>query len=287
MSPAPRAATLAPMPAVRFSAATVLFRTDARILARALGSLAAALREARAEGLIESAQVLIVSNDDAPLAPDVRAVLSAWPEEAGTLELIEGQGNVGYGRANNLALARAASDVHLVMNPDVELDRGALAAALRALQQHPGVGLVAPAVRGEDGAVQYLCKRYPSLWVLFLRGFAPGAWQRRFARHIAHYEMRDVIGDRYLEGVPLASGCFMVARTPLLTRVGGFDPRFFMYFEDYDLTLRLAREAAVAYVPESRIVHLGGAASRKGWRHVAWFMGSAWRFFSRHGWKLV
>lgn len=275
------------MSAVRFSAATVLFRTDPSMLARALASLAAAITHARAAGLVSESRLLVVANDSGPLDPRTRAVLSGWPPDAGVLELIDGHGNVGYGRANNLALARAASDVHLVMNPDVELDREALAAALGALQRRPGVGLVAPAVRGENGATQYLCKRYPSVWVLFLRGFAPAAWRRRFASDIAHYEMQDVIGERYLEGVPLASGCFMIARTPLLMKVGGFDPRFFMYFEDYDLTLRLAREAAVAYVPESRIVHLGGAASRKGWRHVAWFVGSAWRFFSRHGWKLV
>jgi GT2 family glycosyltransferase len=275
------------MPAVRFSTATVLFRTPPQVLARALGSLAAALREARAAGLVSESHVLVVANDAQPIGAELREVLAQWPHEAGRLELVEGHGNLGYGRANNLALGRAASDVHLVMNPDVELDRGALVAALRALERHPGVGLVAPAVRGEDGAVQYLCKRYPSVWVLFLRGFAPAALRERFARHIADYEMRDVIGDAYLEGVPLASGCFMVARTALLAKVGGFDPRFFMYFEDYDLTLRLAREAGVAYVPEARIVHLGGAASRKGWRHVAWFVGSAWRFFSRHGWKLV
>ena len=275
------------MPAVRFSAATVLFRTPPHVLARALASLAAAMRQAREEGLVRESHVLVVANDAHPIGAHLREVLARWPQDAGRLELVEGHGNLGYGRANNLALARAGSDVHLVMNPDVELDRGAIVAALRALERHPGVGLVAPAVRGEDGAVQYLCKRYPSVWVLFLRGFAPSWVRGRFARHVAEYEMRDVIGDAYLEGVPLASGCFMVARTGLLVKVGGFDPRFFMYFEDYDLTLRLSREAGVAYVPEARIVHLGGAASRKGWRHVAWFVGSAWRFFSRHGWKLV
>jgi len=60
-----------------------------------------------------------------------------------------------------------------------------------------------------------------------------------------------------------------------------------MYFEDYDLSLRIGREAGVAYVPEARIVHHGGDAARKGWRHVGWFVRSAWRFFSRHGWKLA
>jgi GT2 family glycosyltransferase len=79
----------------------------------------------------------------------------------------------------------------------------------------------------------------------------------------------------------------MLARTALFVKLGGFDPRFFMYFEDYDLSLRMGREAAVAYVPQARIVHHGGEAARKGWRHVAWFVTSAGRFFARHGWKLA
>jgi len=125
------------------------------------------------------------------------------------------------------------------------------------------------------------------VWVLFLRGFAPAVLRRRFAQAIDHYEMRDVIADRFVPSVPLASGCFMLARTPLLARVGGFDPRFFMYFEDYDLSLRMGREAQVAYVPQARILHHGGDASNKGLRHVAWFVRSAWRFFARHGWKIA
>jgi GT2 family glycosyltransferase len=99
--------------------------------------------------------------------------------------------------------------------------------------------------------------------------------------------MRDLAGDRSFAPVPLASGAFMLVRTPLFKRLGGFDPRFFMYFEDYDLSLRLGREADVAYVPAARIVHHGGEASRKGWRHVAWFLRSAWRFFATHGWKIT
>ena len=96
--------------------------------------------------------------------------------------------------------------------------------------------------------------------------------------------MRDVIGESFLPGVPLASGCFMLARTHLFIQARGFDPRYFMYFEDYDLSLRIGR---VAYVPQARIVHHGGNASAKGLRHRAWFLASAWRFFSRHGWRIV
>ena len=257
------------------------------LFARALASLAAAIEEARGAGELGEARLVIIDNGPPETRREVSRALAAWPESAGPVEVVSGQGNVGYGRANNLALERVHSDFHLIMNPDVELEAGALREALAAARKHPEIGIVAPAAYGDDGELQYLCKRYPSLWVLFLRGFAPASVRRRFAPAIHHYEMRDVIADRFVPSVPLASGCFMLARTALLARVGGFDPRFFMYFEDYDLSLRVGRESQVAYVPQARIRHHGGEASRKGLRHVAWFVRSAVRFFSRHGWRIA
>lgn len=270
----------------RLSIAVVTYRTDPALLGRALASLARAVDQARAAGLLEEARLFVIDNGpDGEHAKTLEAV-RAWPSQAAALEVLHGHGNIGYGRANNLVLDRLRSDAHLVLNPDVELDSGALAAALDALSAHPEVGLVAPAVFDARGERQYLCKRYPSAWVLFLRGFAPAAVRRRFGPALAAYEMRDVIGERFVGDVPLASGCFMLVRTALFRKLGGFDPRFFLYFEDYDLSLRLGREAGIGYVPEARIVHHGGEASRKGWRHVAWFVRSAWRFYARHGWKL-
>ena len=269
------------------SASIVTYRPEPRLFGRALASLAAAIVEARRLGAVGEVRVMVIDNGPEADRSRIAPAIAAWPAQAGAIETVAGHGNVGYGRANNLALARAGSDFHLIMNPDVELEADALAEALSALAQHPEVGLVAPAVYGEDGGMQYLCKRYPSVWILFLRGFAPEGLRRRFARALEHYEMRDVIGERFVPSVPLASGCFMLARTALLERVGGFDPRFFMYFEDYDLSLRLGRESQLAYVPRARVVHHGGEAARKGLRHVAWFCRSAWRFFARHGWRFA
>ncbi len=245
------------------------------------------MERARAAGSLGTAQLFVVDNGPEEGRAQVRAALAAWPGGAVTAELVAGHGNIGYGRANNRVLERLESDYHLVMNPDVEPDPESIAAALEVLAARPEVGLIAPDARGDDGAPAYLCKRYPSVWVLFLRGFAPRGLRERHARELAAYEMRDVVAGGTIAPVPLASGCFMLMRTALFRRVGGFDPRFFLYFEDYDLSLRLGREAEVAFVPQARIVHHGGEAARKGPRHVAWFVRSAWRFFATHGWRIA
>jgi GT2 family glycosyltransferase len=269
------------------SVAIVAYRTDAALLGRALESLASAADHARREGLLDRVEVFVIDNGPPASYPDTLRAVERWPAAERPVHVLQGHGNLGYGSGNNLVLERLSSDVHLVMNPDVELEPGSLAAGLRALAEHPDVGLAAPDVVDAAGERQWLCKRYPSALVLFVRGFVPRAWRAPFARRLAAYEMRDVIGERFLRGVPLASGAFMLVRTTLFRALHGFDPAYFMYFEDYDLSLRVGRQATIAYVPGMRIVHRGGDASRKGLRHVAWFTSSARRFFSRHGWKLI
>ena len=275
------------MPAQRFSATIVTFRPDVRLLERTLASLADSVGHARAAGLVTDATVFVVDNGPPELIATVREALRSFPPGAGTIELVHGHGNVGYGRANNLVLPRLRSDLHLIANPDVELERESLAAAIEAMNADATLGVVAPSVRGPDGARQHLCKRYPSVWVLFLRGFAPRFLRERNAAALGHYEMRDVPTDEPCTPVTLASGAFMLVRTKLFSGLGGFDPRFFMYFEDYDLSLRAGRESRVACIPAARIVHHGGEASKKGIRHVLWFLSSARRFFAKHGWKFT
>jgi GT2 family glycosyltransferase len=204
----------------------------------------------------------------------------------GEIQHISGQGNVGYGRGHNLAIAQAHSQYHLVLNPDVELAADALVQALAFMDGHPACGLLAPSVLDERDELQYLCKRYPSVLDLALRGFAPGWLKVRFHHRLARYEMRDLVNDRDLVwDPPIVSGCFMLFRSTVLQALSGFDPQYFLYFEDFDLSLRAGRLARSVYAPQVRIMHRGGGAARKGPAHVRMFVTSALRFFRQHGWR--
>ncbi|HMW55710.1 MAG TPA: glycosyltransferase, partial [Accumulibacter sp.] len=260
----------------RLSVSLVEYATDPAGLAQTLRSLAAAARYAEVDMTL-----LLVNNG----TPGRLQIALAMPElQAQSLRCIEGQGNVGFGAGHNCAIAQADADMHLLLNPDVTLAEDALDQGIRFLLVHPEVGLLVPAVFDGNGEPQYLCKRYPTVLDLLLRGFAP-AWLQEYCRErLDRYEMRDVIGDVVVLDPPIVSGCFMLFRTSVLKRLGGFDPRYFLYFEDFDLSLRAGRITHIAQVSNVKIVHHGGHAARKGWHHIRMFVRSGITFFNTHGW---
>jgi GT2 family glycosyltransferase len=269
------------------SVSIVTYRPDASVIAETLQTLYAALARALAQGDLEQASVTIVDNGPGTqYAPFLEEQLQR--EFAGSsvrTELLSGHGNIGYGRGHNFALLSSQCDFHLVLNPDVALAADAITAALTFMAANPDVAMLAPLAVDLSGERLFLCKRYPSVLDLLLRGFAPGFVKRLFSSRLGRYEMRDLPGDRPSKRVPILSGSFMFCRRALVAGVGGFSDAFFLYFEDFDLSLRAARCGDLAWVPTVRIVHRGGQAARKGFRHVLFFARSAVAFFNRHGWK--
>lgn len=262
------------------SISIVVYRPDLVMLDRVFETLAGALRQLAPAR--RACLYFIDNGGPGELMGTPKAALRA----EFTLKLIAGHGNVGYGRGHNLAIERTHSRYHLVLNPDIELDERGLIEALSFLEAHSDTGLLTPLIRDDSGEQQFLCRRFPTVLDLFARGFLPSSLRRPFAKRLAHYEMRDVIDDRtIIWDPPIVSGCFMLFRSDVLKRLNGFDPRYFLYFEDYDLSLRTHEIARVAYVPAVRVLHHGGGAARKGGAHVKLFVSSAFRFFQRFGWK--
>jgi len=156
------------------------------------------------------------------------------------------------------------------------------------LDLNPDIGMVCPRVLNKDQTLQYLNKRHPNLTDLFLRRFY--TYNRMFSfikNRLDHYEMRD-IGYDGIHEVPFMTGAFMFCRTDVLKKVGGFDPRFFMYFEDADLSRKFQNEGKkTIYYPHVQITHLWKRESRKSLKMALVFAISGIKYFHKWGWKLA
>ena len=268
----------------------VTYRPDRPLLDRCLRKLAFAIAAAREDGVVRSVAVALIDNsEDRRVADEVTRLGKLRFADSGVqLHFLHGHANIGYGIAHNLMLHGTGADYQLVLNPDVELAGDALANAIRWLDAHPDVGAAAPAVTRPDGTPDRLCKRYPAVFDLFLRGFGTPALRRWFRSRLERYDLGDVLdpsGREPVFDVPVMSGCCMLVRRKAIDATGGFDPKFFLYFEDFDWSVRLNKITRTAWLPMFRVVHHGGGAARKGWKHVAWFVRSGYRFYGKHGWR--
>jgi GT2 family glycosyltransferase len=159
--------------ATLLTVSVVVYRPDRCLLDRTLD---ASLRRLGAHSSGSGARLYLVDNGGMPdtestVLPDV--------------SVLRGQGNVGYGRGHNLAIDRVDSQYHLVLNPDIELDADALTQALTFMDAHPEVRLLSPLIVEEDGSLQYLCRRYPAVFDLFIRGFLPRSLRNPFTNRLA------------------------------------------------------------------------------------------------------
>lgn len=270
------------------SISIVVYHLDPPVLRRLLTSLAVAVRAARDAGALANTKLTLVDNAEDDRNESTLAALLEEQAPAPWQAVLEtGHGNIGYGRGHNRVIAETDSDFHLILNPDVFLEADALRVALTHFATHPHTVAVAPAITDGDGNREYACKRYPSVLDFLLRGFAPAFLRRWFSARLARYEMQDLPGDRPTQDIPIISGCCMLFRSSALRELGGFDPRYFLYFEDFDLSMRAHPLGPLTYLPDMQITHLGGNSARKGLRHILLFARSGFRFFRDHGWRWV
>lgn len=273
----------------QLSVSIVLYNSSLDLLQRVLQSLRRSAAVAREAGCLDFVSVFIVDNSSDPdCRQQLQRSVSSWPGNEFLQVSYRGlPQNLGFGAGHNTVIQALDSDYHLVLNPDVELSEDALRIGLSSLQEDAGIALVSPRVAGDNGRQEFLCKRYPSVLVLLLRAFAPRFIRRLFRKRLYRYEMRDGCDGEDETEVMLASGCFMLVRTAALRAAGGFNEHYFLYFEDFDLSLRMGGQGRLVFNPAMRIVHHGGYAARKGIRHVRFFVKSGITFFNQHGWRWI
>lgn len=171
------------------------------------------------------------------------------------VRVIESPDNLGFGAANNRALAESTAPLVLLLNPDAELRPGALEALLSALAARPELAAVGPRTRNSDGSVQLSFGEDLTLL---------SEWRRRrlerACRAGASWALAEAGRLVASESEPFwLSGSCLLARRQALVQVGGFDEGFFLYEEDVDLCARLrAAGWRVGFRPAAEVVHHRG-----------------------------
>jgi hypothetical protein len=201
------------------------------------------------------------------------------------VEYIFNNKNLGFGAAHNIVIRKIEdeSKYHLILNPDIYFSQGTLEKVLDFMEINRDIGFVLPKVLYPNGSLQYLCRLLPKPLDLFLRRF-----NFPFLRFITEkqdlvYELKFADYNKPMD-VPYLSGCFMFIRNDIFKYVGIFDERFFMYFEDLDLSRRIHKKYRTVYYPDAVIFHEYEKGSSRSIRLLKYHIFSTIKYFNKWGW---
>jgi len=218
----------------------------------------ASLPRALAGGPVE---VIVVDNFAADGIGDVVRSKFPW------IAYIDPKANLGFGRANNLGYAHSRGSFVLFLNPDTVSNTAALEHCLGRLRADPAIGLISPRLVQADGMMDLACRRsIPSLWDGFCRASGLAAAFPRTAL-FAGYNLTHLPADGTYD-VGAINGAFMLAPRAALAAVAPdgrvFDETFFMYGDDLDLCIRMAKAGRrIVYDGRVSIIHLKGCSVAK------------------------
>ena len=213
-------------------------------------------------------QIIVV--DNASTDGSVDMIASEFPQ----VQLICNSENLGFARANNQGIHASTGRYVFFLNSDTTVPTGTLSTLVQFMDDHSSVAACGPRLARADGSTQpFAFGSDPTLAYILARG-----WNRLiFHRSLQNWETHIV------KPVDWVSGAALIARHDALDQIGGFDEKFFMYFEDNDLCLRLRRAGGqIFYNPAVTVTHLGGASLEQNASRTRYYDASLRYFYSKH-----
>lgn len=195
---------------------------------------------------LENFKITVIDNASTDNTKGV--ILQYYPE----IQLIESNKNIGFGAGHNLAIKATNSDYHIIINPDITVKPDQIKKMLEYMENNKDVAVLTPKVLNVDGTEQFLPKIFPKI-----RYVISGKYENKYKicyKWRSQYTFRNKEIKEPVE-VQYATGCFMLCRTEILKKVGGFDERFFLHFEDADLTREMMKYGKVIYHPSVYVTH--------------------------------
>lgn len=195
--------------------------------------------------------------------------------------LVETGTNSGFGTGHNMVLPMIDSEYHIVINPDIEIRDNAIEKIVEFMDSNSDIGVVSPKICFPDGREQILGKRNPHLKYLIASRLRNESEPSKLLREYAMLDC-DLSSVTDIENT---TGCFMVFRTSVFKVLGGFDSKYFMYFEDADIARRANKITRVVYYPDAIIYHVWGRESKRNMKLMLIHIKSMFRYFFK--WKTI
>lgn len=190
--------------------------------------------------------------------------------------------NLGFGRGNNVVLPLLRSDYHLLCNPDVTFPPELLARMTAWMDAHPEAVILTPKVLNMDGTEQFLPKGEITVRHLL------GGRLERLGGCFRRWRREFTLADEQVtqpRKVRFATGCFLFIRTEAFRTLEGFDPRFFLYQEDSDLSRRSEKLGDIVYHPGMTVTHAWARENTRTLRGNLRQVRSIFQYFHKWGWK--
>ncbi|MBQ8988672.1 MAG: glycosyltransferase family 2 protein [Prevotella sp.] len=218
-----------------------------------------------AEGIV--VEVFVVDNASSDDTVEVISRRYPW------VKMIANQENLGFARANNIAIRQAAGDYVLLLNPDTVVGGSTLRQALDFMDAHPQAGGAGVMMHNADGTLAPESRRaLPTPWVSCLKML--GFTKRYYMSHLPWDKPSQI---------EVISGAFCMLRRNALDEIGLLDEDFFMYGEDIDLSYRLLKGGWQNWYLPYPIVHYKGKSTQKSdYRYVHIFYQAMLIFFRKH-----
>lgn len=199
----------------------------------------------------------------------------------GNIQILDTKQNKGFGYGHNTILNKLNSKYHLVINPDISLEDGQIDLMIGYMNENPQIGLLSPLIVSPDQSIQYLCKKNPTVFDMFIRRVSPKIFPKRQEEYI----LKSTGYNKIME-IDYASGCFMVFNTMVFKNINGFDDNFFMYLEDADITRRVNKTSKAVFYPQARVIHAWERGSHKSLKLGLITIKSMSVYFKKWGLKL-
>lgn len=244
------------------SAGIVVFNTDIKKIESTVNSLI--------RSTIPIEIIILCNSPDVAYQAKIKDIFSNHG-----LKLLTNQPNRGFGQGHNDLVSQITTDWYVCCNPDIHVNPDAIEVLYTKAQELPDAVQLMPKILNEDGSIQMLCRRYLSLFTWVHRQL----W-RVFPSMFRPYEMifnYDLFGQ-----IEFVSGAFFLVSKRNFLLLKGFDPDFFLYCEDADLSMRASKIGNNYYVPQAIVIH----SWSKAWTHskhmIIQELKSLWKYFKKH-----